>query len=419
MTKNQQIATTMRETYLRRETQKLRTFELKIDCHHTSKEEFKKLNQWFKEAKWICNDVIASENIFDYNYKDRRIIFNFDKDKKLIERQITLNARTHQDIINRTKQDIINEAKAKKKGKKVGKLKFKKEINCIPIRSRSTKIKSSKQVSIPGFKKLNVYGLEQFIYFTGYEIANANLVRRASGFYILVSVCVPKVSLYRKETNKSIGLDFGIKDNITTSDGLKYNCNKQEDGYLKFLQRKLSKKQKGSKRYYRCLNQLKKEYEHLKNQRKDECNKLIHSITRDFDVIYFQDENLKGWKSSHMKGWSRIIQSSYMGRVKNKLISLEKEGRAFKLPKYEATTQLCPRCGALNKHSLDKRVYTCNCGYIEDRDVHAAKNILILGSECRAECLEQASVERLSSNSEIVSKSRQLIEAKTEAFYFS
>lgn len=397
MTKNQQIAATMRETYLRRETQKLKVFELKINCHHTSKEDFKKLNQWFREAKWVCNDVIAFGDIFHYEYNNHRVVFNFDKDKNIVERQITLNTAIHQDLVTRIKQDIINESKAKKKGRKVGKLKFKKEVNCIPIRSKSTKIKSSKQISIPGFKKLSVYGLEQFIYFPEYEIANANLVRRASGFYVLVSVYVPKASLTRKETGKAVGLDFGIRDNITTSDGLKYNCNKQEDDYLKFLQRKLSKKKKGSKRYYRCLNQLRKEYEHLKNQRQDECNKLVHSLTKDYDTIYFQDENLKGWKSSHRKGWARIMQSSYMGRVKSKLIVLEKEGRAFKLPRYEATTQLCPRCGALNKHHLEERTYRCSCGYAEDRDVHAAKNILILGSERRAECLEQASVERLTS----------------------
>ena len=415
MTKNQQIAATMRETYLRRETQKLKVFELKINCHHTSKEDFKKLNQWFREAKWVCNDVIASEDIFHYEYNAHRVVFNFDKDRNIVERQITLNTAIHQDLVTRIKQDIINEARAKERDRKVGRLKFKKEVNCIPIRSKSTKVKSSKRISIPGFRNISVYGLEQFIYLPEYEIANANLVRRASGFYVLVSVCIPKASLTRKETGKAVGLDFGIKDNITTSDGLKYNCNKQEDDYLKFLQRKLSKKKKGSKRYYRCLNQLRKEYEHLKNQRQDECNKLIHSLTKDYDIIYFQDENLKGWKSSHMKGWARIMQSSYMGRVKSKLIVLEKEGRAFKLPKYEATTQLCPKCGALNKHHLEERTYRCSCGYVEDRDVHAAKNILILGSERRAECLEQASVERLTSGLEAIPKLSQLVETKTRS----
>ena len=42
------------------------------------------------------------------------------------------------------------------------------------------------------------------------------------------------------------------------------------------------------------------------------------------------------------------------------------------------TTQYCPDCGALNKHGLDKRVYSCSCGYNMDRDTHAAMNMINL-----------------------------------------
>lgn len=42
------------------------------------------------------------------------------------------------------------------------------------------------------------------------------------------------------------------------------------------------------------------------------------------------------------------------------------------------TTQQCPNCGALNKHSLDKRMYSCPCGYSMDRDIHAANNMIQL-----------------------------------------
>ena len=28
--------------------------------------------------------------------------------------------------------------------------------------------------------------------------------------------------------------------------------------------------------------------------------------------------------------------------------------------------------------SLDKRTYICNCGYQEDRDIHSAKNMLVI-----------------------------------------
>mgnify|MGYP000974175633 FL=1 len=259
MTKNEQIRQTLIETQKRRQNQILKVYEVKVDCHHISKEDFKKLNHLFVETKWIQNDVIASNDIFKYDYKQHRKIINFDKDRNEVERNITIQTGVHQAIIKQIQQDICNLSKSKKKGRKVGRLKFRRNCSNIPLKTGMLKIKSSKQISIPSFRKLNVCGLEQFISFPEYEIANANIIKKASGIYIKISVLVPKQSLQRKSTGKTVGLDFGIKDNITTSDGEKFNCSVQESDYLKFLQRKLSKKQKGSKRYYKCLNQLQKE----------------------------------------------------------------------------------------------------------------------------------------------------------------
>ena len=61
MTKNEQIKQTLKETHERRKTQIIKVFELKVNCHHTSKETFKKLNDMFKQAKWVINDVIGSK----------------------------------------------------------------------------------------------------------------------------------------------------------------------------------------------------------------------------------------------------------------------------------------------------------------------------------------------------------------------
>jgi len=49
------------------------------------------------------------------------------------------------------------------------------------------------------------------------------------------------------------------------------------------------------------------------------------------------------------------------------------------IDKWEPTTKLCPSCGAKNKISLSERTYACECGYTEDRDIHSAKNILLIG----------------------------------------
>jgi len=397
MTKNERIRQTLIETQKRRQNQILKVYEVKVDCHHISKEDFKKLNHLFVETKWIQNDVIASNDIFKYDYKQHRKIINFDKDKNEVERNITVQTGVHQAIVKQIQQDIYNLSKSKKKGRKVGRLKFRRNCSNIPLKTGMLKIKSSKQISIPSFRKLNVYGLEQFINFPEYEIANANIVKKASGIYIKISVLIPKQSMQRKSTGKTVGLDFGIKDNITTSEGEKFNCSVQESDCLKFLQRKLSKKQKGSKRYYKCLNQLQKEYEHLTNKRNDDSNKLISYLKKEYDIIYYQDEQIAKWRKFN-RGFAKNIQHSYLGRVKAKLRELSKNERAFEISKWTPSTKYCPQCGSLNDGiQLSDRVFKCDCGYQFDRDVHAAKNVKLFGSTKRAECLEQTSVDKLAS----------------------
>jgi transposase len=69
---------------------------------------------------------------------------------------------------------------------------------------------------------------------------------------------------------------------------------------------------------------------------------------------------------------------SYLGTIKAKLKSLES---ITMLRQSEPTTQLCPSCGALNKHTLNMRTYSCSCGYSDDRDTHSAKNMIFIGSK--------------------------------------
>ena len=62
-----------------------------------------------------------------------------------------------------------------------------------------------------------------------------------------------------------------------------------------------------------------------------------------------------------------------MGMVKSKLMKLD---NVIVLDKYIPTTKWCPCCHKLNELSLNDRTYKCECGYSEDRDIHAAQNML-------------------------------------------
>lgn len=396
-----QIRTTLIETRLRRQKQVIKVFELKVNCHQTSKETFNKMKNCFIQAKWVYNDMLnlskindesqnntESVDIFEYNYQDHKKIHRFNKEKEWIEENINLPVFLHRGIVAQTKTNITNLAKAKRKGYNVGKLKFKSEYNSIPIITGGIRIIDNSHITIPGFKNLKVYGLYQILSLDNYEIADGKFLCKPSGYYIKVTVCLDKNTIKRSKTHKEVGLDFGIKDNITTSDGEKFNCKVQESEYLKFLQQHLNSKKKGSKRYYKLINQIRKEYEHLSNKKQDESNKIIHYLKKNYDVIYFQDEQLSKWKEDST--CSKTIQHSYLGRVKAKLVSMNGT-QSFMIDKWKPTTKYCPHCGKLNKISLNERIYTCECGYSMDRDIHAANNVKLFGSTQRAECLEQAS----------------------------
>jgi len=332
-------------------------------------------------------------SMFDYKYTEHKNVVHYDKDKNPITDTVSLPSVLHRATVAQKKTDIVNLAKAKKKGIKVGALKFKSEVNCLPIITGFTQILDGCRITIPGFRKLRVHGLDQLHQFEKFELADAKLIRKASGYYVKISVMLPKER--RIPTNRNVGLDFGIKDSITTSYGDKYKCNVRETDRLKFLSRKLNrrgkkKNEKGSKLYYRCRRQLKREYEHIANVRKDMANKIYHKLVTDYDVIYFQDEQIKNWQ----KGlFGKQVQSSCLGSLKQRLVTLEASGRSFKISKWEPTTKLCPQCGARNILSLNDRIYKCDCGYEMDRDIHSARVVLMIGSSKRAECLEQASPE--------------------------
>ena len=270
----QKIKDSLIATRERRKSQLIKVIELKVNCHQTSKETFAKMKEYFKQAKWIVNDMLTeskladkNNNIFQYEYTDHKTIHRLDRDGNIIESVISLPSVLHRGMIKSVKTDIVNLSKAKKKGRKVGALKFRSEVNSIPIISGWISIKNNSHISIPGFSNLKVYGLKQLKKYKEYEIADGRFIRKASGFYIHLSICIPKQEKIENKKYKEVGLDFGIKDNIITSDGEKINCNVRESEQLKFLQKKLRKKQKGSKRYWRLRTQIQKEYEHLSNKK--------------------------------------------------------------------------------------------------------------------------------------------------------
>ena len=127
------------------------------------------------------------------------------------------------------------------------------------------------------------------------EYANASLLKKPDGYYLKVTCYIDKNSLPKATTNgKEIGLDFGIKTNITTSEGEKLDVSVEESERLKMLQKKLQRQKKGSNNRYKTIKCIQRQYQKLTNKKKDKANKIVH-ILKQYDCIAMQDEQLAEW----------------------------------------------------------------------------------------------------------------------------
>ena len=374
--KNRKIRENGKATRERRSNMDCRVISVKIQENRLSKAKLEKLIRFFLEGKWLYNAVIASETLTLEDTSTVQINVNGSFETREIK---NLSSHMRQSVVDSARTNASNLSKAKKVGLKVGKLHFKKECNEIDLKQfgNTYKIKSHNKISVQKIGVLVVNGLEQ-IDLDEVEFANAKLIQKPSGFCIHLTVYSNKQSQFDVE-KEVLGLDMGIKDQLTFSNGVKVNFYLEESEQLKGLTRKLNRQVKGSNQYKQTLNRIKRIYEHLNNQKNDVVNKLNSALRQNY-IICFQDELLNQWKQKKSKrrfSFGRKVQHGILGRVKDKL---KKNGSNIMLESSVPTTQTCPVCGCLTKHSLDKRVYHCeHCGFeCLDRDVHSANMMVLL-----------------------------------------
>ena len=374
--KNLKIKESLHATKERRSHMDCHVISVKIQENRLSKAKLEKIKCFFLEGKWLYNAVVATETLS----LDNTSIVHVKVKDTFEEREIkNLSSQMKQSVIDSAKTNVSNLSKAKKKGLKVGRLKFKKECNEINLKQfgNTYAIKGKNKIRVQNIGILVVNGLEQ-INLNEVEFANAKLIKKLSGYYINITVYTKKQPEVQTE-KEVLGLDMGIKDQLMFSNGVKVNFYLEESEQLKGLTRKLNRQHKGSNQYKQTLTRIKRIFEHQSNKKSDVVNKLNHVLKQNY-IICFQDEMLNSWKrtkSKHKFSFCKQVQHGILGRTKDKL---KKNSTNVMLESSVPTTQTCPVCGCLTKHSLDKRVYHCNhCGYENpDRDIHSANMMVLL-----------------------------------------
>ena len=220
------------------------------------------------------------------------------------------------------------------------------------------------------------------------NIKSATLSKTKSGkFYLSVLISMNEEEFKQfSHTNNKVGIDLGVKDFIITSDGEVFENKhffKESENRIKKLQRRLSKKAKGSNNRDKIRIKIAKEFEHLTNQRMDYIHNAVNSLLRTYDYIFMENLNVQGMLKNHKlaKAVQELGFYTFKNTLKNKAMMNDKF--VIEVDRWFASSKTCHKCGYVYKNlTLGEREWTCPiCGEHHDRDLNAAMNILIEGNK--------------------------------------
>ncbi len=182
------------------------------------------------------------------------------------------------------------------------------------------------------------------------------------------------------DVNTTIGVDVGIKDFAILSNGEKIGNPrylKQSLFQMKILQRRLSRKQKGSNNRNKAKKSVSKLHEKLHNQRNDFQHKLSFRLVCENQAIALETLNVDGMLKNHKLAQhiADASWSSFVTQLENKALRYGKT--VLRIGRFEPSSRICSKCGYYNRDlTLSDRDWICpDCGTHHDRDINAAVNI--------------------------------------------
>lgn len=288
---------------------------------------------------------------------------------------------------------------------------FKKQNGYPKFKSRKYPKKSYKSKMITNnirlvnnhYLKLPKLGIMKFKgRLTTDKIKSATIKLSPSGkFYcVLLTECENQTSL--DKTNKNVGLDMGIADLIITSDGVKYPtirfdkilAHKKHYWERRLARRRLQAQREIAwdihnkvvephemsdfKNVEKARIMVAKYSEKIANQRKDYLHQLTKQLVEQYDVIKIEDLKTKNLLKNH-KLAPAIANQSWRELRSQLEYKCAWYGKQLVTVNPRKTSQICSNCGYDDgKHTLGIRQWTCpQCGINHDRDINAAKNILV------------------------------------------
>jgi putative transposase len=264
---------------------------------------------------------------------------------------------------------------------------------------------SSRKVRPPTFRKRTKYqsftlkqagysltgnrlriGKQQYRFFKSRDIEGRiktlTVKRDSLGNIFFVFVTDAEHQTCRAATTEIAGMDFGLKDFLTISDGIKEPAPqtlKQSLSQLAKASRALGGKQKGSNNRRKARKNLARLHRRIANRRKDFHFKLARKLAHRYNGIAIEDLNRSGMKALWGRKVSDLGFASFVSILEHQAA---KAGcSVVKVDRWFPSSKLCSSCGTIYEQlSFRDRGWACDCGAIHDRGLNAAINIQRAGA---------------------------------------
>ena len=214
------------------------------------------------------------------------------------------------------------------------------------------------------------------------NVKTVTIVRdRVGDLWLCVVAKTESFKLNIAKTGKTAGFDFGLKAYLTASDGTQIQSPqffKRNARDVRKANRALSRKQKGSNNRHRARIHLARVHRRVVDQREAFHWWLAHHLCKQYDTLCFETLNIQAMQRLWGKKISDLGFSDFIAKLKH---IADKTGKTVvQIDRWLPSSKTCSVCGMVKENlALRDRTFRCECGFVSDRDLNAAINILRWG----------------------------------------
>lgn len=357
------------------------TRNYKFRLYPNGSQEYKLQNN-LSVCRWVYNKFVE--------YAQKGFVSRNDCNYYLTElkQQESWMYRYHSKMLQTVSTQIDGAQKAlielNKKGYKTGKLRFCRyyDYHAFTYNQSGFKLESHGDKTLLRLSKIGLIEIRQHRDIPQNSKIKQIIVTKSKSqkWFALLTIDIqePLIDIPKISFSKSVGIDVGIKNFAYDSNGCQTPNPKNLQKMLKPLkriQRKVSRRKKGSNNRLKAILKMQRIHEMISNRRRDFQHKLSAQYAKNNDIVFVEKLQLTNMVKNHRLAQS-IIDASW-GTFVQKL-----EYKCKMLVKVESrnTTIDCSRCGSMVPKSLSVRIHRCNvCNLVLDRDYNASINILNKG----------------------------------------